>query len=90
MEAVLVAGAFGSAMEPADLIELGVLPLGVADKTRRVGNASLEGAAIVALDPGVLVMAQNAAIAARHVELALDADFGKALLAATEFAGYTL
>ena len=32
LESVLVAGAFGSALEPADLIELGVLPLGVAEE----------------------------------------------------------
>lgn len=90
LEEVLVAGAFGSALEPADLVALGVLPIGVAAKTVRVGNASLDGAAIIALDPGMFELAVSAAQAARHVDLAADEGFGRALVDATEFAPYSI
>lgn len=86
---VLVAGAFGSALEPADLIGLGILPVGVAEKTHRVGNASLEGAAVIALDPGIIELALTTASAAVHVDLALDPGFARALVAATEFVTYS-
>jgi len=85
---VCVAGAFGSALEPADLVELGVLPQGVAEKTVRVGNAALDGAAAVALDAGLEEVARAAACGARHVELATDPTFASALMAATDFAPY--
>ena len=42
-----------------------------------MGNAALDGAAIVALDPGVLELAVGAAASARHVDLALDAGFAR-------------
>jgi uncharacterized 2Fe-2S/4Fe-4S cluster protein (DUF4445 family) len=88
IESVMVAGAFGSALCPEDLVELGVLPSGVAAVTRAVGNAALEGAAIVALEPSVLGLARQAAHDARHVDLAADATFARSLLEATEFEPY--
>ncbi len=88
LESVMVAGAFGSALAPQDLVELGVLPAGVADATRAIGNASLDGAAIVALEPEILGLVRDAAHAARHVDLATDQAFTQALLKATEFDPY--
>ena len=87
---LLIAGAFGSALEPDDLIALGVLPAGLALSARRIGNAALDGAAVVALDPGVMLLAERAAHSARHVDLALDEGFARALMIATELAPYSI
>ena len=85
---VLVAGAFGAALDPDDLAELGVLPSAPLSRTRRVGNAALDGAAAMALDPHLLELAASVAGGAQHVDLAAQEAFGGAFLAATEFAPY--
>jgi uncharacterized 2Fe-2S/4Fe-4S cluster protein (DUF4445 family) len=85
---VLVAGAFGEALEPADLVSLGIVPRGSVAVTRRVGNAALDGAAALALDPSLSAIAAQAAAGARHVDLAARESFGAAFLAATSFEPY--
>jgi uncharacterized 2Fe-2S/4Fe-4S cluster protein (DUF4445 family) len=82
---VLVAGAFGAALEPDDLFELGVLPTTVRGPTRQVGNASLEGAVAMALDPHLIELAGRAAVNATHVDLAMEDSFATTFLAAMEF-----
>lgn len=79
---VYIAGAFGFSVSTADLIALGLLPtewLGVA---RRVGNAALDGAAALALDRGLEQIAEDMIASATGVELALDAGFNEAFIAA--------
>lgn len=90
LSAVLVAGAFGSAMDGADLVDLGVVPRETAGVIRSVGNAALEGAAVVALEPGLGGVADSLAAQARHIDLAGDPGFAAALMAATEFAPYAV
>jgi hypothetical protein len=53
-----------------------------------VGNAAVDGAAAVALNPGILSLAESAAKGATHVELALDPGFTAALMKATAFERY--
>lgn len=84
IQRVLVAGAFGSAMAPKDLVYLGVIPHALEDRVTHVGNAALEGSALMALDPTVTALANEAARTARHVDLALDPQFNRALLEGTE------
>ncbi len=83
-----VAGAFGSALDPQDLIELGILPMGTADKADRIGNAALDGASVVALDPGVTDMVRAAGADAHHVELARLDGFNDQLMDATALIPY--
>ena len=90
LAAVFVAGAFGAALRAADLVELGVVPSDTADVLQPVGNAALEGAAIVALDPTLLALAQSLASHARHLDLAGDPGFLEALMAATELAPFRI
>ena len=85
---VLVAGAFGAALDPAGLVELGVLPNAVMGRTRRVGNAALDGASAMALDPALLELASGVASGAQHVDLATEEEFGPSFMKATEFAPY--
>jgi uncharacterized 2Fe-2S/4Fe-4S cluster protein (DUF4445 family) len=87
---VLVAGAFGSALDSADLVDLGVFPRDTATKIRSVGNAALEGAAVIALDPALLDLAVRVACGARHVDLAGDPGFTSALMEATELKAFTI
>lgn len=81
--AVLVAGAFGAALDPEDLRDLGVLPPGLADRMGKIGNAALEGAAAMALDPALDAIAADIAARVEHVDLAADAQFNSSFLAAT-------
>jgi uncharacterized 2Fe-2S/4Fe-4S cluster protein (DUF4445 family) len=90
LESVFVAGAFGSALEARDLVDLGVFPLEAADMVRSVGNAALEGAAVIALDPTLLDLAVSLAADVRHVDLAGNPGFSVALMEATELAKYDL
>ena len=90
LSSVLVAGAFGSAMEAVDLVDLGVVPRETAGSIRSVGNAALEGAAVVALEPELGAVAESLAAQARHVDLAGDSGFSAALMAATELSPYTI
>jgi len=80
LDEVLLAGAFGSALKVGDLVDLGVLPGAVAGVSRSVGNAALDGAAAIALDAELLVLAEQAARGARHVDLATDPAFNARFL----------
>jgi uncharacterized 2Fe-2S/4Fe-4S cluster protein (DUF4445 family) len=89
LSCVFVAGAFGAALDPADLVALGVLPRNVEDRVHRVGNAALDGAAAIALDPALLSVAVRFGSSVVHVDLAGDKRFNAAFISATEFAPYT-
>jgi uncharacterized 2Fe-2S/4Fe-4S cluster protein (DUF4445 family) len=88
LEGVLVAGAFGAALDPADLVSIGVLPSNTAGRIRRVGNAALDGAAAIALDEDLALLADRTAARATHVDLAADGAFSAGFILATEFRAY--
>lgn len=80
--ATRIAGAFGSALRVRDLVMLGVLPASLAGRAESVGNAALDGAALVALEPALAEAARGLAGRARHIDLAQDPGFAHRLLAA--------
>jgi len=82
---VLVAGAFGAALKPSDLLAIGVLPGGTARRIRHIGNASLKGASEMALDARLSDLAARMAEQCEHVDLALDEEFNRRFISATEF-----
>jgi uncharacterized 2Fe-2S/4Fe-4S cluster protein (DUF4445 family) len=88
LEGVQVAGAFGAALDPTDLIALGVLPSNIKGRVRRVGNAALEGAAAMALDSGLVGVASGFREGATHVDLAGDPEFNAAFVLATDLSPY--
>lgn len=55
LAAIHVAGAFGSALRPDDLVSLGVVPFIALDSVGSVGNAALRGATMLAIDPEMAV-----------------------------------
>ena len=77
-----IAGAFGSALDPGDLVTLGLIPESWQDRTRSLGNASLAGALAILdgaspdLGPGTTLV---------PVTLPDDPDFNAKLIAATDF-----
>jgi len=89
LSTVYVAGALGFSVDTDDLISLGVLPREVADIARRVGNAALDGAAVIALDVSALGSVSGALESATSVELALSPGFGDAFLAAMSLEPYS-
>jgi len=85
---LLVAGAFGAALDPDDLVALGVLPSNARGRIRRVGNAALKGAAAFALDWGTYELAAQVAKRAINVDLATDEHFNSVFVTATELTAY--
>ena len=83
LHGVLVAGAFGSGLNAADLVDLGVIPAETLKVVRSVGNAALEGAVDVALDPALAGTVARLAESAVHVDLATDPGFAAALMLGT-------
>lgn len=55
LAAIHVAGAFGSALRPDDLVSLGVVPFIALASIGSVGNAALRGATMLAIDPEMAV-----------------------------------
>jgi len=86
---VSVAGAFGSALDGELLEALGLVPRGVAHLTRVVGNAALQGAMIVALDPEAERRAAELAAGACVLVLAADPAFAADFLGNTAFPAAT-
>lgn len=74
---VLLAGAFGSFLDPESACRIGLIPAALAGKTRAIGNAALSGAKRLACDPGQLETAQVLCRQVRPIDLAQLADFPK-------------
>lgn len=83
LERFWVAGAFGAAMRPADLVELGIVPGAVSSVISVAGNTALQGAVEMLVDETKFGAAADLALIAEHVDLAGDAAFAAALIAAT-------
>ncbi len=75
VDAVFVAGAFGSSIRAASLVALGVLPPAMAGRIHPVGNVAGMGAKIALASEERLEEARDLARRIRHVELMLREDF---------------
>ena len=67
---VLLAGAFGSYMDPNSACRIGLLPAEIDGKITAVGNAAGDGAKILALRPELLERTQTIAGRTEHLDLA--------------------
>jgi uncharacterized 2Fe-2S/4Fe-4S cluster protein (DUF4445 family) len=90
VERVLIAGGFGAALDPDDLVELGVLPIEFQNRIKVIGDAALLGGATLAFDPSLEVDALAIVEAAHHVELASNEDFTSGFVAATALEPFRL
>ncbi len=75
VDAVFVAGAFGSSVRADGLVALGILPAAMAGRIHPVGNAAGMGAKLALASEERLEEAHQLARRIRHVELMLRQDF---------------
>lgn len=90
LQDVVVTGAFGGALATRDLIELGIVPSEAEDALRHVSDAALQGAAAMALDPGMFEDARAFASRAQHVDLAAGESFTAEFVSALRLAPFSL
>ncbi len=86
----VVTGAFGAAVSPEDLVSLGILPADARDSVEQVVDATLIGAAMIAVDRSLLDEAMSWLAGVRHLSLAEDDLFRDTFVAATALREYTL
>ncbi len=75
VDAVFVAGAFGSSVRPDSLVALGILPPAMVGRIHPVGNVAGMGAKVALASEERLEEARQLARGIRHVELMLRQDF---------------
>ena len=83
IDTVVIAGAFGTAVAPQDILDLGLLPDIAPAKIRQVGNASLAGAIRALLSLEERRNMDALAAAAQYLELAGHPDFAQSFALAT-------
>ena len=82
---VLLAGAFGSHMNPKSACRMGLLPAELADRVIPVGNAAGEGAKCLALQPELLPYTQKIVNKTEFLELTSFPDFQRRFAQCTRF-----
>jgi uncharacterized 2Fe-2S/4Fe-4S cluster protein (DUF4445 family) len=82
---IVLAGAFGSQIDPVKAMTLGLVPDCPLDSVVSVGNAAGDGARIALLDAERRREAQDIAATIRRVELPVDPAFQDEYLQATSF-----
>lgn len=82
---VLLAGAFGNLIRPANAQRIGLLPPLPVERIRFIGNASSLGAKTVLLNAVAETRAEAIRAAARHVDLGCDTEFQNAFVEAMLF-----
>jgi uncharacterized 2Fe-2S/4Fe-4S cluster protein (DUF4445 family) len=88
IDRVVVAGAFGSSLDIANAVSLGLLPNVAGDRISFIGNASLAGARLLLLSRPARTAAQELAARISHVSLATRPDFQDAFVQGLEFAPF--
>ncbi|MCA9931764.1 MAG: DUF4445 domain-containing protein, partial [Anaerolineales bacterium] len=75
VDRIVMAGAFGSYIDPKYAMILGLIPDCALDRVTAVGNAAGDGARIALLNREKRIEAQRVAYATRYIETAVDPDF---------------
>ena len=82
---VLLAGAFGSYMDPKSACRIGMIPPVLVDRIKAIGNAAGEGAKLCAISRAEFTYSQNLAKHTEFLELASLPDFQDCYVDALEF-----
>ncbi|HWP95842.1 MAG TPA: ASKHA domain-containing protein [Syntrophomonadaceae bacterium] len=85
LDAVFLAGAFGSYIDPEQAVRIGLLPALDLSKICNLGNAAAEGAVMALLSPANREDAGKIARNVQHVELAAQAEFQDLFLSNLNF-----
>lgn len=71
-----LAGGFGSGLSVPHAVRIGLIPPEVAGKVHIIGNAALNGAAMLLMDQGKIAVTERITAAAKPVQLGGQSDFG--------------
>ena len=82
---ILVAGAFGSHIDPSDMIALGMLPDIGKNRIFPVGNAAGAGTVMALCDPESLRLAGELSASIKTIDLAAHPDFQKVFIDCLKF-----
>lgn len=85
LDAILLAGAFGSYLRPESALSVGLLPPVARAKVRSIGNAAAAGTKLALLSRRARARAEVLAQRTRHVELATHPEFETHFMAALQF-----
>ncbi|EKD36150.1 MAG: hypothetical protein ACD_75C01616G0004 [uncultured bacterium] len=85
LEKILVAGAFGSHIDPSDMISLGMLPNISTDRIQTVGNAAGSGTVMALCNSDYFKKASHVALTISNVDLATNAGFQKTFIDRLKF-----
>ncbi len=85
IQRVFLAGAFGSALNPASACRIGLIPEELLEKITSVGNAAGAGAIRLARDESALALAQTLAERIRPIELSSLPGFPRRFAKSMEF-----
>jgi len=80
VEKVVLAGAFGSYLNPESAVAIGMVPLDNPEKVISVGNAAGRGACLALLSKSKRAEAANMASRVNYLELTLQPDFNTAFV----------
>jgi len=75
VDEIIMAGAFGSYIDPKHAMVLGLIPDCELEKVHAVGNAAGDGARIALLNRAKRQQAQEIAYRVKYIETAVDPDF---------------
>jgi len=85
IETVLLAGAFGSYMDPASACRIGLIPPCLIDKIQAIGNAAGTGAKLCAVNEAAFTYSKHLAAKAQFVELASLPQFQDCFVSSLSF-----
>ncbi len=80
LDAILLAGGFGSKINPASACRIGLLPMGQLSKIKVVGNAAGAGAVMALLDPSQMERIDRIAGECEYIELSENSFFNAAYI----------
>jgi len=85
IDQVILAGAFGSYMNPESACRIGLLPRELSGRVTAGGNLALSGTKMLALDRSQLALAQSIAARVHSLNLSEDSAFPKTFAKCMEF-----
>ena len=81
----LIAGSFGSNLSISSAVKIGLIPKGLENKAKCIGNAALKGAADILFDCANVKKAEEIAKNSRHIQLGGSEQFYNRFISAIDF-----
>ncbi len=85
IDGIIIAGAFGSYIDPKNVIDIGMLPGVPLKKIRQIGNAAGVGARMILISVKQRINAEKVARKIKYIELAAYPDFNNHFINSMQF-----